>query len=126
MEAVKTVKSLVRLSAIALLSLSVAGCIIVDGEHVSHDSWSDNQRENREAISQLQINMPSNDVIRQLGPPDASEAFTLQGEEIRVLFYRTQRKHADGETTRDETTPLVFRDDLLSGWGDAVYAQLRH
>jgi hypothetical protein len=42
------------------------------------------------------------------------------------LFYRTQRKHSDGETTRDETTPLVFRDNRLIGWGDGVYNDLRH
>ena len=54
-----------------------------------------------------------------------SEAFMDDGEEVRVLFYRTNHKHSDGETTRDETTPLVFRNDQLVGWGTRVYESLR-
>jgi hypothetical protein len=62
--------------------------------------------------------------MESLGLPADSEAFTDGDDEVRVLFYRTQRRHSDGDTTRDETTPLVFRNDLLVGWGDAVYAEL--
>ena len=47
------------------------------------------------------------------------------GEEVQVLFYRTNHKHSDSGTTRDETTPLVFRNDQLAGWGTRVYESLR-
>jgi len=41
------------------------------------------------------------------------------------LFYRTRRTEADGETSRDETTPLVFKNNELVGWGLKVYENLR-
>ena len=41
-----------------------------------------------------------------------------------VLFFRTHRTHSDGETTKDECTPLVFRDGVLIGFGDKAYRQL--
>lgn len=47
------------------------------------------------------------------------------GRRHRVLFFRTQHRHSDGETSRDETTPLVFRNDTLIGWGDDVLASIR-
>ncbi|MEO0438658.1 MAG: DUF3192 domain-containing protein, partial [Pseudomonadota bacterium] len=27
-------------------------------------------------------------------------------------------------TTRDETTPLIFKNDVLVGWGQELYADL--
>ncbi|HBO12182.1 MAG TPA: hypothetical protein DD491_05290, partial [Halieaceae bacterium] len=61
----------------------------------------------------------------RLGTPADSEAFTRDGEEFRVLFYRTRHRHSDGETSRDETTPVVFRNDELVGWGQRVYDTVR-
>ncbi|MFK7829306.1 MAG: DUF3192 domain-containing protein [Congregibacter sp.] len=115
-------KTSAHLCLVCLLSLGVTGCIFVDGEHVSREDWSRSQRDNREMISQLAINMQRSEVLEKLGTPADSEAFTHQEEEVRVLFYRTHWKHGDGETTRDETTPLVFKNDRLIGWGDTVYA----
>jgi hypothetical protein len=114
-----------RIAAVSLLTLTAAGCVIIDGERVSHDDWRDTQQENRAAISQLEIGMSQQAVLDRLGTPADSEAFTQDGEELRVLFYRTRHAHSDGETSRDETTPLVFRSDQLIGWGDAVYDDLR-
>lgn len=117
-------KTLIRLCFIALLPLAATGCIYVDGKHAD-SSWRQEQRINRTAISRLEIGSPRSVVIAELGSPDDSEAFNRDGEEIRVLFYRTQHRHSDGDTTRDETTPLVFENGLLVGWGDAVYADMR-
>ena len=115
-----------RLCLVASLSLIATGCVFIDGKHVNKDDWWDTQRDNREAISRLDIGMEREAVIARLGAPDDSEAFnTDNGEEVRVLFYRTTHKHSDGETTRDETTPLVFQDDVLTGWGHSVYEAVR-
>ncbi len=114
-----------RFLVVGLLALSSVGCVFIDGELVNNDSWKGEQRDNREAISHLQIGALRAEVLEELGTPDDSEAFTREGEEVRVLFYRTQRRHSDGETTRDETTPLVFRNDLLVGWGEDVYRDQR-
>lgn len=116
---------MLKVGAALLIILTATGCVYIDGENVDTDDWRDSQRDNREEISKLEIGMSRNTVQSRLGTPADSEAFSLNGEEVRVLFYRTQRKHSDGETTRDETTPLVFRNDTLTGWGHDVYDALR-
>ncbi len=118
-------KSSISVALAVFLGLSTTGCVYVNGERISHEDWRDEQRENRQVISQLEMGMARGDVVGKLGTPSESEAFDRDGEEVRVLFYRTQRKHSDGNTSRDETTPLVFVDDVLVGWGDSVYEQLR-
>jgi hypothetical protein len=112
-----------RLTTLALFAALTSGCVYINGELVN-DDWKREQRDNRQAISQLEIGTPRSAVLDTMGLPADSEAYTDGDEEVRVLFYRTQRRHSDGDTTRDETTPLVFRNDLLIGWGDAVYAEL--
>jgi hypothetical protein len=119
------VKSLPALGLLAALTAATSGCVYVNGENIGQSDWRDEQRTNSKLISELEIGMERNAVLGRLGPPSDSEAFTRNGEEMRVLFYRTQRKHSDGETTRDETTPLVFENDRLIGWGQAVYADIR-
>ena len=118
-------KAVLQIGFVALIALTSAGCVYINGESVGHDDWRETQRVNREAISKLDMGMARSDVLRQLGTPADSEAVTIDGEEVRVLFYRTRREHSDGRTTRDETTPLIFKDDVLIGWGDAVYAEMR-
>ena len=108
-------------------AVSLSGCVVIDGEHSwGHDEdWRKQQRENREVIAALDIGTPRAEVTRRLGAPDFSEAYTRDGEEYRVLFFRTQHRRSDGDTSKDETTPLVFRNDILIGWGDEVYASVR-
>ncbi len=112
-----------RLAAVAAFSFLASGCVYINGELVS-DDWKHEQCDNRQQISQLEMGTPRSAVMESMGLPADSEAFTDGDDEVRVLFYRTQRRHSDGDTTRDETTPLVFRNDLLVGWGDAVYSEL--
>ncbi|RLQ20599.1 DUF3192 domain-containing protein [Seongchinamella sediminis] len=108
-----------------LLTLPTSGCVYVDGEHISNADWKQEQRTNRELIAGLELGSSRSDVIARLGTPAESEAFELDGEEVRVLFYRTHWKEGDGATSRDETTPLVFMNNRLVGWGSAVYDDLR-
>ncbi len=116
----------VALVAMACLMTNMSGCVIVNGESGWYSSdWEDEQRENREIISNLEIGMERDQVVSQLGTPNFSEAFSRDGDEFRVLFFRTQHRHSDGDTTRDETTPLIFRNDTLIGWGNEVLASIR-
>ena len=95
----------------AILLSNLSGCVVVNGKPGWHSSeWEDEQQENREIISRLEIGMEREQVVSRLGTPNFSEAFTRDGDEFRVLFFRTQHRHSDGETTRDETTPLIFRN----------------
>ena len=51
-----------------------------------------------------------------------NELFEKQDGTYRVLYYRTQKTMGDGITTKDECTPLVFRNGNLVGWGDSAYS----
>lgn len=99
---------------------SLTGCIVVGGNTVSASDWKAEQAKNAEYISSLTMGVDTTTVISDLGAPASSEAFVASGDEVRVLYYRTQHKRSDGETTKDETTPLVFVDGKLIGWGDAA------
>ncbi len=111
----------------SLLALSATACVYVDGERVNFDQeeWQDRQDKNRARINDLELGMSRDTVAGRLGTPDFTEAFTKDGKDMRVLFYRTQHRHSDGETTKDETTPLVFSDGKLIGWGHDTYDTLR-
>ena len=105
---------------------TLSGCVIVAGDHEWDDSsWQSQQRENRETISELELQTERSKIISKMGAPSFSDAFVKEGDEYRVLYYRTQHTRSDGETTRDETTPLVFKNDKLVGWGNDVLATIR-
>ncbi|TQV72278.1 DUF3192 domain-containing protein [Aliikangiella marina] len=119
-------KQLLNLAAASLLAVSLSGCIIVDGEYRDwNDSdWKSEQRENRSLISRLELNESRQRVVSRLGAPNFSEAFSRGEDQYRILFYRTHHRHSDGDTTKDETTPLVFKNDTLIGWGHDVLAEV--
>ena len=102
-----------------LMAVSLSACIIVDrdGWRDSDNGWEKRQKENKQVISQLEINDSRDSVVAQLGAPDFSEAYTKGDSHYRILFYRTSHERSDGETTKDETTPLVFLNETLVGWG---------
>lgn len=108
-------KGIIYITTVAL-ALGLSGCIYVGGE-VDGNSWESQQRKNRQSISQLDIGQERSSVQMAMGTPDFSEAFTLDDDQYRVLYYRTQRKHHDSDTSKDETTPLVFKNERLLGWG---------
>lgn len=101
----------------SLLPLLLTGCIFVDGSYDSEGKrWRSQQRENRQIINNL--NMELGTIMARLGSPDFSEAFARGDDKYRILYYRTHRLRSDGQTTRDETTPLIFKNGYLIGWGD--------
>ena len=111
------------LGVVVLLAAMTSGCVVYvsddgDGYHVRRDDVARREERNRDVIGQLQLGTSVEQVRMQLGDPDFSEAWTSGGEEVRVLRYRTHRAHADGDTTIDETTPLVFRAGRLVGIGE--------
>ncbi|MBY6224543.1 DUF3192 domain-containing protein [Ferrimonas balearica] len=89
--------------------------------------WDDRQKHNVAAIATLEPGLSKAIVLERLGNPDFSEALTdHDGHGIQVLRYRTHRTKGDGETTPDETTPLLFRDGVLFGWGETAFEQLKN
>jgi hypothetical protein len=115
--------SRVVLGAVLLVSVLASGCVIYvsddgDGYRTRSSSVAKHEQRNREVIAQLVLGTTLEQVRLQLGDPAFSEAWAAGGEEVRVLRYRTHRTHAAGDTTRDETTPLVFRSGRLAGIGE--------
>ncbi|MDQ7049963.1 MAG: DUF3192 domain-containing protein [Enterobacterales bacterium] len=105
--------------AALLLLVSLSGCIVVGGDSWRDDEhWKQRQSQNRETIAALELGATRQSIVSQLGAPDLSEAFSRGQDQFRVLYYRTSHKHSDGNTTKDETTPLIFKNDLLVGWGN--------
>lgn len=85
-------------------------------------SWQERETFNLKQIGRLDLGIAKEDVIRLLGSPDISEAkATNGGEELLILFYRTHHVKSDGITTRDECTPLLFKNGSLIAWGADAY-----
>lgn len=113
-------KSLIALLCTAPLTLGLTGCIVsVGGEedHVISSEFEDREYSNRKKIARLSLGSSYNDVANQLGVADFNESYEKEGENIQVLFYRTNRVHKDGLTTRDECTYLYFVGGALKETG---------
>ncbi|HMB37678.1 MAG TPA: DUF3192 domain-containing protein [Wenzhouxiangellaceae bacterium] len=118
-------KQLSRLVVLASLVVWLSGCVVAignDGLESRDSEWAEIERENRRAIDTLRLGMGIREAQAVMPhPADFSEAFTVQGVAYRALFYRTQRVEGDGVTARNETTPLIFANAELAGWGEAAW-----
>ncbi|PHS20036.1 MAG: hypothetical protein COA86_01745 [Kangiella sp.] len=110
--------------SVTLISI-LSGCIIVTGHDSKAESWKTTQTQNRSLISDLELQSDRASIIAKLGTPNFSDAFIKGEDNYRILYYRTQHNKSDGETTKDETTPLVIKNDKLVGWGDALLNKVR-
>lgn len=115
-------KSLLALLIALPLATTLSGCVISvnDGE-VDHSLMGDSEDrayDNRKKIAKVQLGSSFADMQEKLGVADFSQTYTSNEKTIRVLFYRTQRKHKDGLTTKDECTYLEFIDGELSQTGN--------
>lgn len=121
-------KSAIALLILLPLSLSLTGCVVAIGDHDrdGYSALSDNERQydNRKYIAKLTLSTAMSTIQTDIGVPDFSETYDKNGETIQVLFYRTQRVHKDDLTTRDECTPLIFKQQKLVSWGDRALGQL--
>ncbi|MEO0424173.1 MAG: DUF3192 domain-containing protein, partial [Pseudomonadota bacterium] len=88
-----------------------------DGES---EQWQTVQRTNDSYIDNLYLGTSKARVVADLGQPDFKEAFDRHGDVFEVLYYRTHHRKSDGKTTKEETTPLVFVDGILVGYGESA------
>ena len=106
------------------------GCVISiseDGiESGSRSYHSEEKREdrNRGYISDIDIGVTVKSVKRELGTPDFNEIIVEGDNTYQILYYRTQRKHSDGMTTKDECTPLLFLEESLVGVGETALQRI--
>jgi len=111
----------------AALAVTLSGCVVaVGGNHEFDDdsNWKKTQQANQQQINKLVLDMSADDVRTLLGTPDFTEAFNKEGDTVQVLFYRTHHHKSDGKTTKQECTPLIFKQHRLTGWGDKAYQYL--
>ena len=118
---------LAKLFMASVLVVGLSGCVIAVGDN--HDSdedagWKKAQQYNRDQVNKLALDMSADDVRTLLGTPDFTESYTKDGAVVQVLFYRTHHVKSDGVTTKEECTPLVFKQNKLSGWGEKAYQNL--
>lgn len=118
---------LTPLAAFAM-AFAISGCSVNIGggaqRSASDADWRVQQEQNREYIHHLEMGTSIGQVERDLGLPHFSEAFARGNNEYRVHFYRTHHMRSDGKTTRDETTPVVFENGYLIGWGEFFHQEL--
>jgi len=115
----------------ALTAPFLTGCVIAvsDGEADTHwaggsSSWQKQHKNNREVISNLALDTSYQTVLNKLNTPSFSELLKQGDDVYQVLFYATHSIHSDGKITKDECTPLVFKNDKLIGVGDTIYKSL--
>ena len=108
-----------RLAAILLSSATLSGCVVAIGNDAfqEDEAWQQTQKRNDRYIESVLIGTSINAIRADLGEADFQDSFQRNGEVFEVLYYRTQHRHSDGKTTRDETTPLVFIEGALVGYG---------
>lgn len=118
---------MIAITAVALLLTS--GCVLSIGgdDHGTNSTHEIRKQElrAREYIASLSLGTPSSAVLTNLGVPDFTDIFASEDGEYRILRYRTHRTTSDGDTTRDETTPLVFLSGRLTGVGEEAVARLK-
>jgi len=83
--------------------------------------WKDREAYNKVQISKLELGLQKKQIIELLGSPDITEAKRNDTKVLQVMFYRTQHRQADGITTEDECTALLFENNELIAWGDSAY-----
>ena len=121
-------KSLLVIALVTPLVMGLSACSINIGDDdfdgYSSTSHKGEEYNNRQQIANLRIDTTYAEVINRLGIAEFNETYEKDGETIQVLYYRTQRKHKDGLTTKDECTPLIFKGGLLKSWGEMALAQI--
>ncbi|ABV37916.1 conserved hypothetical protein [Shewanella sediminis HAW-EB3] len=101
----------------------VAVVVLVYEPTVDEMDWEDRQAYINGKLTEISIGQSITQIKSLMGKADFSEAKMVNESTLQVLFYRTHHTKSDGETTRDECTPLLFRDQKLISWGDASYQE---
>ncbi|CCQ09439.1 hypothetical protein PALB_2800 [Pseudoalteromonas luteoviolacea B = ATCC 29581] len=111
----------------------LSGCIVAvsDGEvehgwsnNYSHSDWKTTQRNNRDQIAKLTLGTDYQSVVSKFDTPDFSESLEQGDSVYQILYFATHSKHSDGKITKDECTPLLFKNGKLFGFGESALKQI--
>ncbi|WP_144213769.1 DUF3192 domain-containing protein [Shewanella donghaensis] len=86
-------------------------------------SWQERQEFNHKMLSEITIGQTIESIRQVMGRADFSEAKASTEGSFQIMFYRTHHVASDGKTTKDECTPLLFKDGQLIAWGQETYDQ---
>jgi hypothetical protein len=114
-----------------LLALAAYGIFVLLVMKFYDDSpanmkWEDREDFNRQFIAELKLeSFTFEQALKQLGSPDITEAMKIAENYYQVMFYRTNLIKADGMTTQEECTALLFRNGLLTAIGNTAYESFK-
>lgn len=115
-------KTLLALLIATPLVLTISGCVVkINDDGIDQSFMSDSEDrtyKNRKQIAQMQLGFLFTNIQEKLGVADFSETYSNNDATVNVLYYRTQRVHKDGLTTKDECTYLKFVDGKLTETGN--------
>lgn len=96
-------------------------------DDVDQMHWADREVFNAKIIRQYRVEqqLSQQDVLDRLGSPDITAAVQQQQHIYQLLYYRTHRNTADGITTADECTALLFKNRILVALGEDAVRQYR-
>jgi outer membrane protein assembly factor BamE (lipoprotein component of BamABCDE complex) len=108
---------------IIILSVFIGGCCCA-GSH-----WLEKKIiKNRSNFTNVEKGMTKNQILELMGlpEPELNETYkTTNGSRILVFFYFTEIKSGKKEIIEKvECTPVVFKDDIVVGWGNEFYQRV--
>jgi len=76
---------------------------------------------NKQNLLKLNTGISKAQVLAIMGEPLKNQVYNTDN----VWYYYTETKWSDGMITRDECTPIFFKDEKLAGWGQSEYKKFR-
>lgn len=112
-------------AGIAIYLLATLAVLCFYPDNPAQMNWQDREAFNAKFIQRLNVadTVHQEYLISRLGSPDITEAYRHNDQVYQLLYYRTHRKAADGITTADECTALLFIDRKLNAVGDSAIAR---
>jgi len=114
--------SRIGLLLFVFLVIGLSGCAVMNGPETITNH-------NNSRMLSLERGMTINQVIGHIGPapscptcnnvqnPLKREMYPAGEDMFDILFFYTRRLVADGAITDEETSPVVFKNGRLDGWG---------
>ena len=81
--------------------------------------------ENVQNLANLRIGMTEEDVLTVMGRPYKSESYVIDQKNYDIWFYITEPTIlGQSKPSQQNFTPVIFKDNILVGWGNNYYNYL--
>ena len=107
---------------IALMSFS--GCGLA-----ATSSLRQENEKNRSTMLLVDLGMSKAEILKLMGTPRLTEAYTLNGKAVIMWFYLAREQgiaQDEYRFSRHELTPIVFEDGNVVGWGGEFVKKYDH